>query len=172
MTETKPTYSFAATPPESMSLAELRLLKSEYIQRGNDVFNQLALIVAVFGSPVEIRKRDYWVWQRGRITALFSIERGRYMPEHDRYQETQVLSIFLDSNGLRGLDDPSRIQVCYLKAGDDARESENIFIPGHWLGAMLSEYEAARQVYDQQQADVTENERLALIKQLMIGQDI
>lgn len=171
MTETKPTYSFTVAPPESMSLAELRLLKSEYIERGNDAFNQLSLIVAVFGSPVEIRKRGYWVWQRGRVTALFSIEQGRYLTDRERFQETQVLSIFLDSNGLKGLDNPNRVQVCYLKQGD-AVDNEPVFVPGAWLTAMLSEYEAARQVYDQQQADVTENERLALIKQLMIGQDI
>jgi hypothetical protein len=172
MTETKATYTFALAPSTEMSAAELRQLKAEYLQRGLEAFTALELIVAVFGSPVVIGKRNYHIWQRGRVTALYHIESERYLSDWERFEETRVLDIFLDCNGLKGLDDPNRVQVCRLRVGDKVIEPEQRFIPGAWLAAMLSEYEAARQIYDQQQAEIHEAERLALIRELMIGADI
>lgn len=175
--ETKAQYIITVANPagESLStasLATLQVMKRQYLDQGEEQFDNLALIVATFGSEIEIRKRFYRVWQRGRITALFSIDRGRYLPDVERYEETQVLSIFLDCNGLKDLDRPDRLQVVYLRKGDAVIADEQRFVPGQWLSAMLSELPAAMQVAREIDNQQIEAARAALAKELLIGWDI
>lgn len=173
MTEIKAPYTFVlAEPPQEPSLAELRQIRREYLRQGAENFEALALVVNVFGSPAEIHGRQFRVWQRGRVTALYHVEGERYLASEKRYEETEVLSIFLDLEDLRGLENPELVQVCYLRCGDAVVQEEQKFIPGQWLQDMLAEYDAANRVQEQQRDLIRERERQALIRELMIGKEI
>jgi len=172
MTEIKAPYTFAPAPSPELSIADLRQLRQQYLCAGAENFEALALITKTLGSPVEIRGRVYWIYQSGRVTALYQVESERYMANESRYEETEVLSVFLDMADLRGLDNPERVQVCYLRCGDVVLRPEQKFIPGQWMQDMLADYAVAENIVEQQRQEAIERERQALIKELMIGKGI
>lgn len=174
MTETKAGYktSFAV----AYTLDDLEALKVEYLHEGENLFDRLALIVAALGSSITIGHRNYLIWQRDNITALFSSRQERYLPGKGRYQETQTLSIFLNCPTVRDIEKPDRLQVCYLKrdpfTSKMADDPDARFVPGKWTDEMLSYLAAAKQIVSQQWDEITEAKRLALMKELLIGTEI
>jgi hypothetical protein len=171
--ETQAIYTFTVSPEvREYTAAELRQIKRDYLQRGLDDFDNLAMIVTTFGHDARVERTNYRIWQRGRVTALYTIKTGNYITTEKRYAETEVMAVFLDLRGIGGLKSPDRTQVCYLKKGDDVIDSEQVFIPGQWLESMLLDLPAALIAAYEIQAETRAAEVAGLMKELMIGKDI
>lgn len=175
MTETKAMY-YAVAPEQEPTYPELVALKAAYLKMGREHFEALALVISAFGHPVKLdqkrQQQTYLVWQRDSITALYYDVTGNYLADAERYQTTEVLSIFVDCPDIKHLLDADRTQVCYLQRGDAEVESEQRFIPGRWLEVMMAELPAAYKVVADEQAKVNEAIRVKLARELMIGIEV
>lgn len=154
----------APIPSLDSSLEELRAVKAAWLRQARESgdLDNLAMVTKTLGSVSTPRGWPMWKQYeltRGNVRARLFEGTGAYIPGLRDYGKIRTLTI--EADGYR---------VCYFRQSDFGDpEDDNVFVPGQWQRVILAELEKAQAVYAARLERAAEEERQALLEQLLIG---
>lgn len=154
-------------PTLEATLAELRQAKAAWLAEAERLghLDACRRIARWLGKPFEAQGWPLWKcyrWQSGDVVLQLFEGPGHWLPAEKVYDRVSVLIALA-----RGL------PVCYHRESHDLQGGgDNFFVPGHWVSEInLASGEAETRARALGLAS-TERDRQALIRQLLIGQEV
>ena len=167
------------------SLADLRAIKASWAQSARDlVYPEMACKVTTWlGREIIARPsgRAFKLWSDKDVFALVHEYAEQYIPSLATFLIVRSLAIFTGQPDTRRANLIDQIvlsdrlsRVAHWRwqiVGDETREMEdNYFLPGRWFNAFLNAEIEADGALRQAHSEQIENERLALLAEMLAGQ--
>ena len=171
--ETREEYSADATPEPAQTLEQLEKKYAEYMRQGQEVYEDLALIVKMLGKEIIFQRRpESWlIYDNGSATALYSVLATNWSAERGAWSIRESLTITVGQPIIYQI---RETPVCWLsfQDGDLVYEDKTVFVPGHWLEEMLKDLPKARAIAGAHTRREYEAKRHAMIDRLLIGKEV
>ncbi len=182
--ETRPVSP--ATIPETATLAELKRIKASWIQAARDLGypENIWQVVHWLGSQTRTGLRECQVWQSGDVAIIANEYPLRFIPEKNTNLMRRSFGVWVADGKLYPPRSNPVDQIIFTSnlvarwawqvAGDEVEEVEKelLFLPGHWLNAILAEVTHAHHLAQQRGQDAIEVERRKLLSEMLVGLEV
>jgi hypothetical protein len=171
----------------STSLADLRVIRTSWAQSARDLgYAEMAYKVTTWlGREIVLRPsgRVFKVWSSKDVFALVHEYSEQYIPSLSSSLIVRSLAVFTGQPDTRRANlidqivlSESLFKVAYWRwqiVGNEIVEMEdNYFLPGRWFNAFLCVEIEADGALRQARSEQIENERLALLAEMLAGQAV
>ena len=171
--ETREEYSADAASEPAPTLEQLEQKYAEYMRQGQEVYEDLALIVKMLGKEIIFQRRpeSWMIYDNGSATALYSILATNWRAERGAWSIRESLTITIGQPIIYQI---RETPVCWLSLqdGDLVYEEKTVFVPGRWLEEMLRDLPRAKAIAGAHSRREYEARRQALIERLLIGKEV